>query len=889
MSTFTILPVSATVNQSVLLTFTGTATAWTSATVFTASAGVLSSIEVDAANQTATALFAAPSNAQVVTFSDGAGSAGTTPVTVSAGTFAVSPASATINQSQAITLTGSGTQWTTATTFTPSAGTLSALSINVGAQTATATFVAPATAQTVTFADSNGAPGSDGIAVSAGSFSVSSASVKVESSTSLTLAGTGTSWTSATKFVPSLGAVTSVSVASATSATITFAAPATVQSVTFTDSNGAASTGTLAVTAGPFSVSPATSKPNQSQAVTFTSTGTIWSAATVFTASAGTLSNVTVTSATAATATFVAPNAPGTSATFSDNNGGVGSNGISVPATGAAGSFIVSPTTADPGSNTQITFTGTGTTWDDSSLFAASAGELAYGTQTFDATAQTFTILYAAPATAALVTFTVASNGGTGANGASYNGLMVGTPTATAASAPMITSAATASGTVGARFTYQTVASNAPTSFAATGLPTGFSINVGTGLVTGQSTQAGTYTVSLVASNAYGNSATFALTLTIVETFVPVVTKSPVAVLTAFTGQSGAAPTGFLNGSMAGAPVGVPPVYLGTANTSLGVPQVGAPLSITDSGLDVVEEAWVCRTTAAATLKPEPYDAHPYLANMYCDTSTSTTEEGKMSLIRATYYGLVKGTPRPAKSSFTNDTSPQTLTFTNGATAVGGGSGGDATGSTAANTITISGIPVPSPVYTLRGSTNTQPDATQLGAFVLAPPGVPAIAPTFVYPAYARAGIQAPWVLVATLVFAPFAGGWVCDRLEWVRRGFCYEVTQQWRMEYQISDYIYPTAADNAATVGEFSVVPAQVTAGTTNNVVFVGTGTKWTVATIFSVSSAGTVTGTLSEVVINVAAQTATASFAAPPTAQTVTVIDNNGASSSNSINVVE
>src|SRR5262249_30025165 len=50
---------------------------------------------------------------------------------------------------------------------------------------------------------------------------------------------------------------------------------------------------------------------------------------------------------------------------------------------------------------------------------------------------------------------------------------------------PVITSPTTASGTVGAAFSYQITATNSPTSFGATGLPAGLSVNSGTGVISG--------------------------------------------------------------------------------------------------------------------------------------------------------------------------------------------------------------------------------------------------------------------------------------------------------------------------------------------------------------------------------------------------------------------
>ena len=79
----------------------------------------------------------------------------------------------------------------------------------------------------------------------------------------------------------------------------------------------------------------------------------------------------------------------------------------------------------------------------------------------------------------------------------------------------MITSASTASGTVGSAFSYQITATNTPTSYGATGLPAGLSVNSGTGLISGTPTAAGTSTVTLSATNGGGTgNATLTLTIT---------------------------------------------------------------------------------------------------------------------------------------------------------------------------------------------------------------------------------------------------------------------------------------------------------------------------------------------------------------------------------------
>lgn len=184
-----------------------------------------------------------------------------------------------------------------------------------------------------------------------------------------------------------------------------------------------------------------------------------------------------------------------------------GSTGPALPTVDATGSSNMSATAG------KVALTNTTTALTGSSPLTASSLQdfVGFGTANASETAP-------APAASTTTAIFRADGGATdsGNNSADFTAAAPNPRNSTAgpAVAPEITSASTASGTVGTTFSYQIAASNTPTSFAATGLPAGLLINTATGAITGTPTTVGSTSVAISASNAGGTgSANLAITI----------------------------------------------------------------------------------------------------------------------------------------------------------------------------------------------------------------------------------------------------------------------------------------------------------------------------------------------------------------------------------------
>ncbi len=195
------------------------------------------------------------------------------------------------------------------------------------------------------------------------------------------------------------------------------------------------------------------------------------------------------------------------------------------------------------------------------------------------ATTGSNTISYTASATtySGAVSFTYRANGPCStASGTATVSLTINPPPA-----PAITSSLTATATGGQAFNYTLTASNAPTAFTATGLPTGLTFNPATQVISGTPTQTGVFNVAVSAANGTGTTnATLVLTVNLVA---PVITSSLTANATSgapftYTITANNLPASF---NATGLPTGL------SVNTTTGVISgtpvvaVGGPVNVT--------------------------------------------------------------------------------------------------------------------------------------------------------------------------------------------------------------------------------------------------------------------------------------------------------------------
>jgi len=285
------------------------------------------------------------------------------------------------------------------------------------------------------------------------------------------------------------------------------------------------------------------------------------------------------------------------------------------------------------------------------------------------------------------------------------NGTGTATLTLTVSPAsPVITSSTSASGTVGTAFSYQITASNSPTSYSATGLPSGLSVNTGTGAITGTPGAGGTSSVTIGATNA-GGTGTATLTLTISAAGSPPAITSSTStsgtVGSAFSYQITAnnSPTSY---GASGLPSGLS-VNTGTGAIT-GTPTTAGTSSVTISATNAYGTG-----TATLSLTVSPAGTQTSIAMQFVGSGTAllSTDSAGVSSVAQTNWNVLSG------ASFTNVAlannagagTTATLTGTAGGSYWSGGSSASPAGNSklasgelvntwpTSNTLTVANIP----------------------------------------------------------------------------------------------------------------------------------------------------------------------------------------------------
>ena len=283
------------------------------------------------------------------------------------------------------------------------------------------------------------------------------------------------------------------------------------------------------------------------------------------------------------------------------------------------------------------------------------------------------------PTTAGIYTVPISASNAAGTGQATLKILVSPLP------APSLSGSPVVNATVNSSFYYYVSASNSPTSYAASGLPAGVTLNTSTGYLSGTITAAGSYPVTISATNASGmSSATLTLNITPVPApALPVIISAAGATGVAgspfsYAVQASGTPTSY---AATGVPAGLTfntstGVLTGTPTTAGTYPLTVSATNVTGIGLAVVRLVVAASasgppvvTSAAGVvgLLKEPFN---YFLTTNSPTTNYTAGNIPTGLSLNSTTGQISGTPTQAAAftmpiSATNaaGTTQVTLTF----------------------------------------------------------------------------------------------------------------------------------------------------------------------------------------------------------------------------------
>ncbi|HEU5081551.1 MAG TPA: MBG domain-containing protein [Opitutaceae bacterium] len=260
-----------------------------------------------------------------------------------------------------------------------------------------------------------------------------------------------------------------------------------------------------------------------------------------------------------------------------------------------------------------------------------------------------------------------------------------------ASNASTITSSLTANGTYGTPFSYAITATNTPTSFAATGLPSGLTVDTATGQISGTPAQTGTFSVSLSATNAEGTGQASTLTLTITKAPLTVTASSQSRAYNTANPALTVAYSGFVGGDSASSLTTQPTATTSaTSNSSVGTYAITASGGVSSNYAFTYVDGvlTVTQATAAVSLSglTNAYTGSPQAATVsttpvdlavtvtYDGSATAPSEPGSYAVVATVndtnYQGTASGTLTIAKAPVSISLSGLTATYDGSAKAV---------------------------------------------------------------------------------------------------------------------------------------------------------------------------------------------------------------------------
>jgi len=195
------------------------------------------------------------------------------------------------------------------------------------------------------------------------------------------------------------------------------------------------------------------------------------------------------------------------------NAAGTGQSQVAITVAAAAGAPAITSAISTSGTvgapfSFQLTTSASATAYGLESYtlpLATTQGSLP-AALSFDASAG---VISGTPTQSGITQIGVFASNAAGTGGISFLDIVI----ASGAGAPLITSAATATGTVGSAFSYSIIASGA-TAYGLSGAPANLSVATSTGVISGQPSAAGTSAATISATNASGTAAQ-TLTITV--------------------------------------------------------------------------------------------------------------------------------------------------------------------------------------------------------------------------------------------------------------------------------------------------------------------------------------------------------------------------------------